>query len=596
MSSKRTIWESFMITIMLIASYKIVNLEDKLLRQVLILKNKLPTYRYYSLIPELINILKNYNKITDYLYNQINEAVNSQNPDLAIATKIIRENKTINDITDNQTIREKYPLLLCFYYKHPTELIYILSCLEKLTEKEEKLLDTICEFIDKKNNINESKLLNIAFNILKSNNNYQFEITAETITHSLRLALLEKSIENFQNKNKKKYIKSLEKYINTIKNIITDTAKAEKQINKKKKQLEKNIIIQNLKLKSNKKSQINNIQENIILNYYYKETFQNTFLTLGLNYELYCFLHSCNCDLNHKIKKAIPFNNNLISFNSYRNKYLLDFCANLNLGKMGELITESIAFFYGKYIVRFNNLKDLEIIIQKNKFDLPFIIGLLSQNNGNYMEKSISKIIHSKVRSLLIELFAKKKIIVRQLMWLYLLDNSLKKIIVTNLKKYLSVRYSSLTENTEFKREFEFISALFNISNKDSADFDKDAKNSIAVLKGNSQKSLTRTEELFYPIYAFLKYNKSNRFEFKKLGSQLNNSRFVVEFLRVFGKDSSINELFQPIHGFSDYEIQLFEIMTIIRLAQEKEYGLLKNYILNNISNIENLKFALDLL
>ena len=88
-------------------------------------------------------------------------------------------------------------------------------------------------------------------------------------------------------------------------------------------------------------------------------------------------------------------------------------------------------------------------------------------------------------------------------------------------------------------------------------------------------------------------------FEVKKFGSQLNNSRFVVEFIRTFGCDSDLNELFRPIHGFSDLERHLYEAMSIIRLNQESNFSnqyTLKNYILNNISNYSNLSFALSII
>ena len=562
----------------------IENKEDKLFRQVILLKNKLPTYRYYSLIPKLINILKNYNKITDYLYSQINEVINSQNPDLAIATKIVRESQTINEIANNQNLREKYPQLLCFYYKHPTELIYILSCIPELTEKEKKLINAICEHID--NNKTENEILNTAFNILKSNNNYHYEITTEPIPHSYQLALLEKAIENFYNKNKEKYSKSLENYKIIIKSILINVEKADEQ---------KIRIINRLKkFENNFKKEIcnNNLQEDIKLNNLYSNQILDNSFPLGINSKLYSFLQSNNYNLEEKLKNKIVINHSKTTFNSYRNRYLSDFCTNLNIGKMSYLIAECIAFFFGKYVVKTNSLQELKILTQ-SEYDLPFSIGLLSQNFDNSTKDYYSNNVYPKICSLILDFFTNKKFTLRQLMWLYLLKDCYKNIIARELEKYLSIKFSSLKENSEFKREFEFIVSLFDLS-KDYIiynNFENDAWNSI-----NSKNTLTRTEQLLYPILIFLKYNKSKIFEFKMLGSQLNNSRFVVEFLRAFGKDADLNELFIPIHGFSEFEKQLFEAMTIIRLDQEKEYYSLKNYALNNITNINNLKFALELL
>lgn len=586
-----------------INNFKKNNNESILTRFLLKYKNSFSSYRFYALIPELLNILKDYNKLSDYLYKQIKEAVKCQSPDFAIATKILKNNLSIFEITENQFLREKYPQILCFYFKHPTELIYILSSIQKPTNKEIKILEIICDLLKK--NCSDSQIINATLSLLNPVYSYQFETTAESIPHSHQLALLECAIENLNINNRKKYIDQIKKYSEKIFLSLenNDKDKLSKLINEYKKKLNSRQLNTQIIYKNNsKQTSIDSYDK--LKNLYKRTTKESDLGPLALNKNIYNYLKYNYSKLEDKL-----------STNNYRNKFLNDFCKSLNLGKMGDLITECISFFYGKYIVRWDNPRDI-LLLTKKKFDFPFSIGLMCQKQPQKTKEWYFQNQYPIICSLIKEIFNKKeKPPLRQLMWLYLLYYSYnlndeyqtcyekyKKIIVPELEKYLLSLIKSLKERSEFKREFEFIASLFGICSNALSynNFSNEAFHVQTELEINPQKTIARTEQLLFPIFIFLQENKFNTANlFEKFGSQLNNARFVIEFIRIFGYDSNVNELFRPIHGFSELEKQLFETMTIIRLDQESYFDnhyMLKNYILSNITNFTNLQFALSLI
>ena len=567
------------------------SIEESIFRIIQTLKFKLPKFKFYALIPEMIIILKDYNKVTDYLSYQIYDAIESQSPDFAIAKKIIRDSHSISNILGNQYLRERYPHLLCFYFNHPTELIYILTSTNNLTDKESKLLNNICDLILKEES--ENTIINTALQALNSLWNMHFEAKSESIPHSQQLAFLDKSIENL-NKQKKENIftiTAIEKYKDKINSLIKNHEKVDILRENYKDKIGKNTKF--LQQKSNKKNSLEGYSN--LCELADKQT-ENSLLNLGLNYDNYTFLrnNSNNTKLNSEIKsETLLSNNSQITVNNIKNNYLNYFCNNLNLGKMGELITECIAFFYGKYIARVKSCEDLKIL-SRNKYDLPFSIGLMCQKSLN--------ITYKKVCSLIKDIFNKKKFNVRQFLWLYLLDEKYRNYIKKELNRYLISISDTLKNNSEHKKECEFISSLFDIPNSISKEntFKKDASKALLSLDKNSPETITRTEQLLFPIFLFLSNmkNEQSTDKYNKFGSQLNNSRFILEFIRAFGDNSSdLNELFKPIHGFSDIERHIFETMTIIRLDIEERYHeLLEKYILNNISDFSNLDFALSIL
>ena len=585
-------------------------IEDSIFRIIQTLKLKLPKFKFYALIPELINILKDYNRVTDYLSFHIYDAIECQSPDFAIATKIIRDSHSINNISENQYLRERYPHLLCFYFNHPTELIYILTSTNNLTDKESKLLDKICDLLIKDES--ENTIINTALQTLNSLWNLHFEAKSESIPHAQQLAFLTKSIENLKNKKNlnNTAIRAINKYIEKIDSLIKDKGKAGILIESYGNKIGKTtVFLPKIENQKNGFDVYLNLCE--LVN---KET-RNTLLNLGLNYDIYTFLKNDSTNYIQRLNFPIKSDDHLfykkgISYNNYKNNYFNQLCNSLNLGKMGDLITECIAFFYGKYVVRCNNPRDLRLLSQNNKFDLPFTIGLMCQNHPEKRENYIDWYFN-----IIKEIFNRKKTALRQLMWLYLLYytynfyndehqncfEKYKKIIIPELSEYLLSFTGKLEENSEFKREFEFIGALFGIHNKKLGynNFGNDAYHAIEAVS-NTQKTITRTEQLLFPIFLFLSNleERQSTDKYNKFGSQLNNSRFVLEFIRAFGISSSdLNELFKPIHGFSDIERHIFETMAIIRLdIEEPDHYLLKKYILNNISDFANLNFALNIL
>ena len=593
-----------------------------LLKKVIKLKHFLSTHLYYALIPELINVLKANNFISDYLYSQIIEAIDSQSPDFAIAKKIIRDNKLINNISDNQYLKEKYPQLLCFFFNNPSELIYILASAKNPTTRELKLLRIICNLLNQ--NKSENEIINTALHNLNPVWNWNFEATSEMIPHSQQLALLDSSINNLKSssvykKELKIYTSSIEKYRDKIYKEISDKSKLDKQINNFNTKLERKKNIQNTIKESDKYKEINKYFSSLI-----EEQEKKILLPLGLNSRIYNFLSSQNYNLVQKLNYEINidsllFEKRIITINNYKNSYFNNFYKNLNLGKMGEMITECIAFFYGKYIVRIKNSKDLKLLLQ-NKYDLPFSIGLMCQKplKSEGKKEEYFQDQYTVICDMIKDIFNRKKPNLRKLMWLYFLYNnkniinskqekiyeSYKNIITTELEKYLLLLSKNIKSNSEFKREFEFITALFGINNEKLGcnSFGEDVHNALIAIKKNSPKTITRTEQLLYPIYLILQVNNcnfTNWFEIMNYGSLLNNANFVVEFMRSFGYDSDLNDLFRPIHGFSDIEKHLFETMTIIRIHQESSHydqNILKNYILNNICDYANLNFALNIL
>ena len=501
--------------------------------------------------------------------------------------------KHFKKISENQYLRERYPQLLCFYFNHPTELIYILTSTNKLTDKESNLLDKICGLLLKEES--DNTIINTALQTLSSLWNLHFEAKSESIPHSQQLAFLDKSIENLnrQKLENNTAITAINKYKEKIESLIQDNEK----VKKLREGYNAKLATKPISLKENESIK-NSFEAYLNLCELAKKQTHNSLLNLGLKYDIYTFLRNDSNNFKVKLNSLIKtndfiFNKKGITFNNIRNNYLIELYNSLNIGEMGTLITECIAFFYGKYIVRANSLEEIKIF-SRNKYDLPFSIGIMCQ-------KSL-KINYKKFCSLIKDIFCNKKYSVRQFFWLYLLDEKYRQIIKKELKQYLAPISDSLKNNSEYKRKCEFICSLFNIHNSISKEnnFRNDAAKALLSLEKNPQKTITRTEQLLFPIFLFLSNLKDEQStdKYNKLGSQLNNSRFVLEFIRAFGNSSSdLNELFKPIHGFSDIERHIFETMAIIRLdIEEPDHYLLKKYIFNNISDFANLNFALNIL
>lgn len=556
------------------------------------LKSVYPLDIYLAQIPLILFQNNIPSEIADYLYEQINETIESQSQDLIIATSKLNKEQFIKIIAEHRRIRIRYPHLLGFFFRNPAELLFLLSSIKDPTEKESDLLQKIIECIN--NNDSDDDILNWAFNILGTDKTLEYELKAEPITNADKILLLLKVLNNFKQHADIDKIKiALEKYLynildkleikpcdkETIKNVVfqrtisTSNNELKRIFNKYAFSKIYDFILENTELAKNSISSDNNDFSYLssIINYIRNSTENPTKVRNDPN----VLALSPTLQINLLLKNQHNLSNNRLT--SYFKQILLFFKTNYKK-EMFSFIAEAIAFWTGNKIYGLPNNLTFE------KTDLPTYLGFhKSQNINNCSKCLLNTISENEIKS----------IPTRHLLWAYFLGSKCKNCFSSKIKDFINLKYNSLKNpsdpylnTTKQLCEIEFISSLLNISLPES--------NENNIYMNTTQKAeLRRTDELLYPIYLMLEKQNST-IELADFGSVLNNSRFVREFIRIFLLRKSDSEIFMPLRSLSSLEKQIISSMIIIDIKSKPE--LLKTYLLNNISDLPNILLAFSLL
>ena len=551
----------------------------------LLLKNICPPDEFLALLPNLLSNNTDKN-VSSIVYKEIIDTVETQSYDFTIARSKLNKESFIKYIIAQNNLRKRFPQLLGFYFNNPEELILLLSQINDLTEKEKKLEDKIFKSLPQNN---DDEIMSYAFNILETNDLYEYDSKAEKPVISKKILYILRSRQNYIQKNAYIKVDLLEKYLEKVLSTMQRLEPAEKEIlltaflhkkdcynkNTIKNILNKFALRRLKKVMFNENSKEKNLQPNLKSKINYAksaitELIPTNCCSLTLNYRQPALTDILVLSETNKLDNVLKqIERKLNTFTKSYNQSMFWF------------IAEAVSYWIGR---RTKNLVDYGL--KSNIFGLPAKIGNFTKNNPHNCKKCILKEIinHSNAQ-------------IRQLMWLYFLQNDCKNCLKPELTNFLAKQHNKLLEQNDKNTsksecEIKFISALLDLNNFNS-DFETSATNALNNIKAGQPVQLRRTEELLFPLYLMLKKNISP-FNLTGFGSILNNSRFITEFIRLFCMNNPNSELFIPIRNISDIEKQILTTLSIFQLSSNKE--LLKIYILNNINDLPNMLIALKIL
>lgn len=515
-----------------------------------------PRNVYYAFAAYIIATKGYSEKICDYLNEELSEAIKTQGPDWAMAAKRLKETDFAEILSDNKLVRERYPHLLCYYFKNPSELLYILASIKELTIRENNLANSICKLINKNNN--DKTLMSQAYTILNhSQERLVFESSSESITFSAQLSALYIALRKLESYQKQSLRKSVEKYAKA-------TIHASKMLNESEKKHIINLLINNSEITETTKA-------------------------ICQKHALKKLLNTANTN----IRPDSNLNNNIKKINHILSSIIGQPCIDFDISiieiinnskiykeEMYSFIREAISYFMGRH-------KRKDLIFTINSFagkELAENIGHLS--NCKKLSKNYNSIFN--------DLWQKNNFSFRPLMWLYFLDTKSKNCILPELHSFLrnkknQLQKKSANSNCNTQKllcELEFIAALFGIKEL-CKNFESTAQK---AFEGNV--SLTRTEQLLIPVYLFIK-KKHSISELSEIGDYLNNSILVLEIIKRFCNSTGNKDIiFIRNERLSDLEQRILTFLTIEYLHDQKDT--LKMYALTCIHSFPELLIAIE--
>ncbi len=526
-----------------------------------LLKEFTPKNVYYSIAAYLIASKGLSERVCDWLNQELSEAIKIQGPDWALAAKQLKETDFIEILANNRTLRERYPHLICYYFKNPPELLYLLSSIKELTAKESNLIDRIHKTTTQPDN--DDSMISLAYSVLNnSNEQLLFDLYSEKGTFSDQLAVLYMALRKLDTNHNPQLRKAAEKQADEIINTTV-------MLNKFEKKHISNLLINN--------SEITELTNDICNKHALKKL-----LKVAKEEANPCIpLHNNSNNKNHiSIKKVL---NKIIGFSCNPSEInVLKIINNSNIYKseMYAFIREAISYFTGKNnrnskAFKFHYFKGAELAEE---------IGLLA--SSQQLKKEEYDCFNA--------LWENNKFSFRPLMWLYFLDAKCKKYILPQLQNFLMIKKNQLQEKSENGNcntqkmlcELEFVAALFDIKEL-CIEFE-----CVANKAFDEKTSLTRTEQLLVPIYLYLKKNYSIP-ELSKIGNYLNNSNLVLEIIKRFGNSlNNIDTLFVKNEKLSDIDQRILTNLTIDYLQNQKE--VLRRFALTYISSLPELQRAIN--
>ena len=522
------------------------------------IKKYLPKNVYYAFAAYIMAINGYSEKICDYLNEELSEAIKIQGPDWAMAAKRLKETDFVEKISENKLIRERYPHLLCYYFKNPSELLYVLSSIKELTLKERNLTENIYNSINQGHS--DNMLMSLAFGILNNNKDQLlFDSFSESTTFSEQLSALYTALRRLECLKRQSLRKAVEKYTEHI-------IKNSKMLNEAEKKQINDLLANN--------STMTSITYDICQKHALKKL-----INAATSKAMVELAH--NKDINGKTSKQVlniiighPCKVSEISILRILND------SRIYNEEMYSFIREAVSYFIGRY-------RSKNTIFKFNSFSG----NGLAENIGQFTAcKESTREYHSIFK----DLWQKNNFSFRPLMWLYFTDSKCKKYILPRLHTFLKARKKQLQEkaakgtcNTQkLLCELEFVAALFGIKEL-CLNFENTAQSAF-----NKNISLTRTEQLLIPVYLFVKKKRSIS-DLSEIGNYLNNSNLIIEIIKRFGNATRNKDgIFVKNEKLSDFEQRILTFLTIEYLKDKKE--ILRRYALTCISSIPELLKAIE--